>query len=54
MAYVIDCQHVAVLDDRDCTIVTFADHPNSPSRWVMIQRAHSYDEQDRRLGMNVG
>ncbi len=52
MAYIIDCHHVSVVDDEACTVVTFADHPEMPSRWVMIQRALSYDEQDRRLGMD--
>lgn len=52
MAYVIDCLQVSVQRDEFCTIVAFTDDPVGMTRYVMIQCAHAYEEQDRNLGMD--
>lgn len=45
-------QQVVVTDEESYLLIGFADDHNDTHEYLRFQRAHEYDEQDIRLGMN--
>lgn len=52
MSYCFDATNISVQDDGYMVMVVFADDEHDPSKFVMLQKAHKYDDQDKRLGMD--
>ncbi|WP_267119082.1 Imm10 family immunity protein [Xanthomonas sacchari] len=43
---------VSVKEDEYCIVIGLADHEVEPSRYLILQNAKTYDQQDRSLGMD--
>lgn len=52
MSYSFNAKICHASDDGDTTIIGFANDPEPPSRYVIVQRAREFDDQDRELGMD--
>lgn len=52
MTYKFTASHVFNEDDGYMVTLGFADDEFEPSQFVIIQRAHEYDDQDIKLGMD--
>lgn len=52
MAYRFTAAHTAVDNDDDALTVAVADAARHAKRYLMLQRAHKFDAQDRKLGMD--
>ena len=52
MSYLLNASHVFTGDDDYMTIIGFSNHKDNPEQYVLIQQAHTFDEQDRELGMD--
>jgi hypothetical protein len=52
MDYYLNASHVFLQDDGEIIMLGFADDEFEPSKFVMIQKNHQYDDQDRKLGMD--
>jgi hypothetical protein len=44
--------HVVVSDEGDFFLVAFADDKSDTHEYLVLQRAHEFDDQDTRLGMD--
>jgi len=53
MTYKINASHIYVKDEGYEIIVSFANDPQDPDKFIIIQGRHEHDEQDRRLGMDT-
>ena len=52
MPYCFDAIHVFTQDDGCMVMIGLADDELEPSRYVLLQRAHEYDAQDKKMGMD--
>jgi len=52
MVYKFTANHVFNEDDGYTIIIGFTDDELEPSQFIIIQKAHEYDEQDIKLGMD--
>lgn len=52
MTYKFTASHVFNQDDGYMIMLGFANDEFEPSRFVLIQKAHEFDAQDIKLGMN--
>lgn len=52
MNYRFDASHIFFQDDGCAVIIGFADDEFEPSRFIILQKAHKYDDQDRKMGMD--
>lgn len=50
--YEFTAEVVSVEKDGYCIVVGLADSSTEPSRYVIIQNAKKYDDQDKKLGMD--
>lgn len=50
--YEFTAELVSVEEDDYCVVVGLADSSTDPSRYVILQNAKAYDDQDRELGMD--
>lgn len=52
MNYCFDATHIFAHDDGCMVMIGFADDEFEPSRFVILQKAHKYDDQDKKMGMD--
>jgi len=52
MTYKFTANHIFNEDDSYMIMLGFADDEFEPSQFVIIQKAHEYDDQDMKLGMD--
>ena len=52
MNYCFDATHIFVQDDGHMVMIGFADDEFEPTRFVILQKAHKYDDQDKKMGMD--
>ncbi len=52
MSYRFDARHIVTQDDGSVVMVGFADDEFEPTHFVILQKAHEYDEQDTQTGMD--
>ncbi|WMS87524.1 Imm10 family immunity protein [Pleionea litopenaei] len=52
MSYELNASHIFNQDDNYMVMLGFADDEFEPSKFVIIQKAHEYDDQDVKLGMD--
>ncbi|HDS1039072.1 TPA: hypothetical protein QDZ42_002088 [Stenotrophomonas maltophilia] len=52
MNYAFTAHCVAVEDCDGTMVISLADHAETPTHWLILQRARHYDAQDARLGMD--
>ncbi|WP_185964354.1 Imm10 family immunity protein [Aliikangiella marina] len=52
MSYELNASHIFNQDDDYMVMLGFADDEFEPSKFVIIQKAHEYDDQDVKLGMD--
>jgi hypothetical protein len=52
MAYKFNASHVFNEDDDYMVMLGFSDDEFEPSQFVILQKAHEYDDQDIKLGMD--
>lgn len=52
MAYRFNATHIFAQDDGYVTMIGFADDEFEPSKFVILQKANVYDEQDKKMGMD--
>jgi hypothetical protein len=43
---------ISIDDTADCLQIGFADHAHGTADYLLLQRAHEVDDQDKRLGMD--
>ena len=52
MNYCFDAKHIFAQDDGYMVMVGFADDEFEPNKFVILQKAHKYDDQDKQMGMD--
>lgn len=52
MAYKFKATHISIQDEGDILTIGFADDEISPSKYLILQKKHNYDDQDKKLGMD--
>ncbi len=52
MTYYIQATHIFSQDDGHLAIIGFSDDEFEPSKFIILQKTHEYDEQDKQLGMD--
>ena len=50
--YSFRANHIFSDDDGQAVTIGFADDAHEPSRFVILQLAHQFDEQDKKTGMD--
>ncbi|MFC6840590.1 Imm10 family immunity protein [Xanthomonas theicola] len=50
--YKFSAKNVSVREDGYCIVIGLADGEVDPSRYLILQNAKTYDQQDRNLGMD--
>ncbi|WP_198781890.1 Imm10 family immunity protein [Shewanella putrefaciens] len=52
MNYCFDATHIFTQDDGYMVMIGFADDELEPTKFVILQKAHEYDDQDKKMGMD--
>ncbi|AJQ94839.1 Imm10 family immunity protein [Gynuella sunshinyii] len=52
MNYCFDATHIFTQDDGYMVMIGFADDEFEPTKFVILQKAHEYDDQDKQMGMD--
>lgn len=52
MNYCFDATHIFSQDDGYMVMIGFADDEFEPTRFVILQKTHKYDDQDKKMGMD--
>jgi hypothetical protein len=53
MAHIFRAQHIMVSNEDGVSLVGFADRAVQPSAYLILQLAHTVDDQDRTLSMDT-
>lgn len=52
MSYCFDATHIFTQDDGYMVMIGFADDEFEPTKFVILQKAHEYNDQDKQMGMD--
>lgn len=52
MNYCFDATHIFAQDDGYMVMIGFANDELEPTKFVILQKAHEYDDQDKKMGMD--
>ena len=52
MTYCFDAAHIFAQDDGYMLMIGLADNELEPSKFVILQKTHEYDDQDKQMGMD--